>query len=287
MPTSNESNAVKAVYGSPSLYAKQFLYYCVCCGEASLAPGGTFSSPAGDGIIIVNICAGGATLATSGTGAFAEAGMTFAADCGKPFYLSAITDTRILFACVNGANTREICDFVTDRGASPMIRFEGMRDYCSRVSEILERTPVGADAELSACTHGLLTGLFEAALQKLSGQKPSVARVREYIDAHYSEDLNRAGMSDLSMLDDNDFGEAFRLSTGFTPYDYLITVRIAQARRLLLNTDMPVREVAAAVGYENTSSFSEIFAAKTGVSPSGFRKAYNRLTKVKDTAQAP
>ncbi len=70
---------------------------------------------------------------------------------------------------------------------------------------------VGHDSGISAETHKLLCSLFDSALRRISGEKPQVARVREYIEEHYAGKLSLAKMARMANLPESDFGEAFRL----------------------------------------------------------------------------
>lgn len=69
------------------------------------------------------------------------------------------------------------------------------------------------------------------------------------------------------------FMRLFRQHMGTTPYNYLLCWRISQAKELLLTTDRPVGEIAAAVGFGNESNFSTRFAAMTGQSPLQYRRS--------------
>jgi AraC-like DNA-binding protein len=53
---------------------------------------------------------------------------------------------------------------------------------------------------------------------------------------------------------------------------YLNIVRITEARRLLMDTDRQISEIAFAVGYNYPTTFNRIFKEVTGISPSDFRK---------------
>ena len=53
--------------------------------------------------------------------------------------------------------------------------------------------------------------------------------------------------------------------------DYLDMVRINKAKTLLLDTSMPISEIAARVGYSNQSYFTKVFKHNTGFSPNAFR----------------
>lgn len=64
----------------------------------------------------------------------------------------------------------------------------------------------------------------------------------------------------------------FRARTGMSPIAYLEAIRIQHAQRLLEHTELPVSEVANAVGYRDSFYFSRVFSKATGGSPSQFRK---------------
>jgi AraC-like DNA-binding protein len=68
------------------------------------------------------------------------------------------------------------------------------------------------------------------------------------------------------------FCRAFKTAVGVSPHQYLIGLRIEQARQLLAGTAMPVIEVGAAVGYDDPSYFARLFRRSTGVSPAGYRR---------------
>ena len=63
----------------------------------------------------------------------------------------------------------------------------------------------------------------------------------------------------------------FRKVTGYTFTDYLMNERIAQAARLLKETDKKVYEVADLVGYEDGKYSSQIFKRITGFTPLEFK----------------
>jgi AraC family transcriptional regulator len=61
---------------------------------------------------------------------------------------------------------------------------------------------------------------------------------------------------------------------GCTPMDFLTSVRLQKAKNMLMETDMPLHQIAENCGYENGFYFSRVFSKKMKVSPSAYRKAY-------------
>src|SRR4051812_14197733 len=67
------------------------------------------------------------------------------------------------------------------------------------------------------------------------------------------------------------FHQMFREITAVTPARFLAALRMAEARRLLLHSNLPVRQVGARVGYASPGTFSAQFARLTGTPPARFR----------------
>lgn len=65
--------------------------------------------------------------------------------------------------------------------------------------------------------------------------------------------------------------EGFHQLYGTTPFRYLRDCRLAQAKRLLMLSDLSVGEVAAAVGYTSGNRFGKAFCQKIGLNPKAFQ----------------
>jgi AraC-like DNA-binding protein len=68
------------------------------------------------------------------------------------------------------------------------------------------------------------------------------------------------------------FGRVFHKVMGCGPQEFIIRVRIAQARHLLRESAMSIKQIASALGYSNPCYFSRQFRSITGESPSSFRE---------------
>lgn len=67
------------------------------------------------------------------------------------------------------------------------------------------------------------------------------------------------------------FRKYFKKNTGFSPYDYLLNIRISHARMLLKNSGLSVKEISHLSGFESQQQFSRTFKKKTGYTPVQFR----------------
>lgn len=77
------------------------------------------------------------------------------------------------------------------------------------------------------------------------------------------------------------FSAAFKEHTGVNFVNYLKEIRIAEAKRLLIQTEDKITEIAKQVGFENDKHFMKSFKTACGVSPSEFRKDYKMVSNGK------
>ncbi|MGO4572443.1 AraC family transcriptional regulator [Microvirga sp. 2TAF3] len=100
----------------------------------------------------------------------------------------------------------------------------------------------------------------------------SIARVRDYLDTHLSQEAELAKLAAMAGLSRSHFIRAFRKETGLTPHAYLIDRRFRAASRLLERGEMP-GDVATACGFFDQSHLNRVFKARMGVTPGTYRAA--------------
>lgn len=93
-----------------------------------------------------------------------------------------------------------------------------------------------------------------------------------YFNEHYSEQISIEEYAENAHVSTSWFIRNFKLYTGFTPMQYILSKRIYNAEALLQNTQYNVSEIANIIGYENPLYFSRIFKKVKGLSPSEYRK---------------
>ena len=94
----------------------------------------------------------------------------------------------------------------------------------------------------------------------------------QYFIDNYNTDINIEAYASSIGMSISWFIRNFKGYTGMTPMQYILSIRIENARLLLETTRYTVTEIAAIVGYENPLYFSRLFHKQTGYSPSEYRK---------------
>lgn len=134
----------------------------------------------------------------------------------------------------------------------------------------------------------LTVQLLGASLLLLAAQMPAVpqetaishaaseltARMKEYIDAHYTEPLKLEDIASALSCSVPYLSHTFKNTTGYSPIQYAIRRRIGLAQTLLISSDYSATHIATLVGYDNTNYFNSLFTKIVGTTPIRYRKQY-------------
>ncbi len=118
-----------------------------------------------------------------------------------------------------------------------------------------------------------LSGLCNAMLvQKQSGESPLVSRAKDFIAQRYSESISSRQVAKELHLSRFYFCNLFKKNTGLTFTEHLSRVRVEQVKKLLLNPNMRVSEIAFQTGFQSLTHFNRLFRKVTGQSPTEYRE---------------
>jgi len=96
--------------------------------------------------------------------------------------------------------------------------------------------------------------------------------VRDFAQAHLGEDIGLDELAGAAGLSRFHFARAFRRETGLSPSAWLRALRCAEARRMLVQSDLPVQAVARRCGFVSPAHFSNAFRATYGITPTRWRQ---------------
>src|SRR5512140_3735747 len=106
---------------------------------------------------------------------------------------------------------------------------------------------------------------------KSSGRAPrilrSLQRAREYVHAHFAENLTLAQVACAAGVHPVYLGQIFRQEFGETLGEYLNRIRVRAAAGMLANSGLPLSAVALDLGFYDQSHFTRVFRQLTGATP--------------------
>lgn len=99
-----------------------------------------------------------------------------------------------------------------------------------------------------------------------------LAQVASVLETAYREEHRLPRLAELAGMSTNTLLRHFRRQYGCSPVQYLLEVRMREARRALANTGLTVAEIAHRCGFNDSNYFARQFAARSGLSPREYRK---------------
>jgi AraC-like DNA-binding protein len=128
---------------------------------------------------------------------------------------------------------------------------------------------------MAGATENMLALLYSTQQYKLAGDDhgsriidQAVDRMRECSDTA----LNMPELASQLKVSYRWFRRAFAHHTGLSPNHYFLEIRLAQARSLLAQTALPIKEIADRLGFEDPQYFCKFFHKKVGAAPGVWRE---------------
>ena len=149
--------------------------------------------------------------------------------------------------------------------------FESLKDRIIAVQPADKRTLQREIEEIVAAMCAVVEGRKNASHSRI------VEQIKTYVGENYGDaELTLYRIAEQVERPEKYISQLFKEVTGSNLSDYLETVRMDQAVKLLVEGRYTVDEISARVGYNSSHSFRRAFKRVTGVSPSSYREAAGR-----------
>ena len=102
----------------------------------------------------------------------------------------------------------------------------------------------------------------------------TIVKSCEYINEHFSEDINLEKLATITGFSKYYFERQFKLYTGVSFYKYLSQKRILEASQMLISSGYSITDISYRCGFSNVSTFIRMFKSINGYSPKEFRRMY-------------
>lgn len=116
-----------------------------------------------------------------------------------------------------------------------------------------------------------LTDSFEEYENHNSSQL--ILKIMRYLEENYAQNITLSSLGEMFYSNSSYISRVFKQKTGKNYSEYLLDIRIEQAKKLLVSTSFSIGRISDMVGFDNTKYFSRIFKEKTGVQPIAYRKS--------------
>jgi two-component system response regulator YesN len=170
--------------------------------------------------------------------------------------------------------TRNICGLLLINCSELLIELDLFTDELRESeSKAWDAVPLAeTNSELLSCLEAHVRLTYDAIRSKRENKtRHVISHIKHYIEEHFAEDLSIAAIASFVYLTPTYICLLFKQETGMTINEYVIRVRIEEAKQQLKDPGNKLYDICYAVGYKDPSYFSKLFKKHTSLTPSEFR----------------
>lgn len=109
---------------------------------------------------------------------------------------------------------------------------------------------------------------------RLDHKDETILRVQAWLEETQGKVVEVATLAQHAGLEERTFLRRFQKATGYTTTEYWQRLRVARAKTLLLDSNLPADRIAWEVGYSDPSAFRKVFKSLVGLSPTDYRSRF-------------
>ena len=208
-------------------------------------------------------------------------GHTFAAspgsvavlDCRQAHRYCCTSHVNFVWLDIDGGATAAYVRQLTARSV-PLFRLPNFNAAVGRILSIGREIEAQRENEhmSSSFWHELFAVLASAEEPQDTDTRSRITGIAvPYIQQHFAEKLTVEKLAGLCSVSVYHFIRLFKQTQNCTPHEYIMGVRLRRGIHLLLTTELPVSEIAEAVGFYSASHFTSCFRANYGMTPRQYR----------------
>lgn len=148
--------------------------------------------------------------------------------------------------------------------------------YLEELLAIYDSPSLQRDLRASHCIDGLLLYLIllKSSLSVSKNDVPrSIQSAMKYMEENYASEISLDDLARITSTNKYHLAKEFKKHTSFSPHDYLIRLRINQAKILLKSTSLPAIKIAHEVGIHDINNFNYLFKNRVGKTPIQYRNS--------------
>lgn len=250
--------------------AKKLLYYPLAIGEFYCNSDYNVARTNYDSILAIYVLDGSITLVQDDVELKAEKDELLLVDCYKEHKYFSNAFAHTLWVHFDGNNSRAWLEEIKAQKGQKIKCGRKTSDCISNIIKYIKSNQNEYDISNELYTM-LCTISSGDASYKESSRINHIQKAKDFIISNYDKSISVDEMANAAHMSISYFSKVFKESTGFSPYDYLLTIRLDKAKELLHQTDDSVQNIAFKTGFNSTSNFIYFFKSETGISPLRFR----------------
>jgi AraC-like DNA-binding protein len=199
------------------------------------------------------------------------------------FYSHKKDPWEILWILFGGCNTDWFYQSISNK--SPIIHniksTSIIPELLEAIFDLFDKKDIFVDVKSSRLLTDILTEFYIESKSQYNSSRnmdliyPNpVATIISYVEQNYFRKISLNELSSITFLSQYYLLRLFKKHTGNTPGEYINNYRLNLGKKLLLEPELNIEQIALSVGFYTHSYFSKMFKKSTGVTPEQFRKQY-------------
>ena len=107
-----------------------------------------------------------------------------------------------------------------------------------------------------------------------------IARIDQHLFLSLEKPVHVVELANITRLSKGHFQRAFKQTFQVSPHRYIVIFRLKHAKKLMLETRLPLSEIARACGFSDQAQMSRLFSREVGLAPNVWRRA--KLAELND-----
>lgn len=135
--------------------------------------------------------------------------------------------------------------------------------------------PVNYD-EFGSCIDKLRISMFDSRTKDKAEvlEEQPIMRIVRFLQEHLEEEISLNVLAEKFHLSAQYISQLFKNEIGVNFLAYLTTIRMEQAKKLLISTSLSIAEISEKSGYADYRVFTKVFKKAEGVTPSQYRRDF-------------
>lgn len=204
-------------------------------------------------------------------------------DCQRPYRHHTGEDLwQLHWVHFYGPNMAAIYKKYRERGGLPCFHATDAGSYASLLAQLYTLAESDAyvrDMQIYEKLIALLTLLMEESwhpdtARTAGSKKQNLQEIKEYLDAHFTEKITLDALAEQFYINKFYLTRVFKEQFGQSVTNYLVQLRITQAKRMLRFTDRSIEAIALECGLSDANYFSRLFKKIEGITPGEYRRQW-------------